>query len=49
MAVIFNSIQNRLFSTQHVVNTIMFSCMRVLKMERAEDNAYVGSFHILIM
>ena len=24
----FNSIQNSLFSTQHIVNTTMFSCMR---------------------
>ena len=45
----FNSIQNSLFSTQHIVHTPMFCfAYDVLKRERAEDRAYVGSFPIMI-
>ena len=41
----FNSIQNSLYSTQHIVHTTMFFyTYDVLKRERAEDSAYVGSF-----
>ena len=44
----FNSIQNSLFSTQHIVHTTMFLAY-VLKRERAEDSAYVGSFPNIII
>ena len=43
---LFNSIQNSLFSTQHIVHTTMFFASDVLKRERAEYRAYVGSFPI---
>ena len=43
-----NSIQNSLFSTQHVVNTTMFSRIRRVK-KGASDSTYVGSFTILII
>ena len=45
----FNSIQNSLFSTQHIVHTTMFLAYDVLKRERAEDSAYVGSFPNIII
>ena len=46
----FNSIQNSLFSTQHIVHTTMcFYTYDVSKMERAEDSAYVGSFPNIII
>ena len=46
----FHSIQNSLFSTQHIVHTTMFFyTYDVLKMERAEDSAYVGSFPNIII
>ena len=45
----FNSIQNSLFSTQHIVHTTMFFAYDVLKRERAEDSAYVGSFPNIII
>ena len=44
----FNSIQNSLFSTQHIVHTTTFFAYDVLKRERAEDSAYVGSFPTII-
>ena len=43
----FNS--NSLFSTQHIVHTTMFLAYNVLKRERAEDSAYVGSFPNIII
>ena len=46
----FNSIQNSLFSTQHIVHTTMvFYTYDVSKRERAEDGAYVGSFPNIII
>ena len=46
----FNSIQNSLFSTQHIVHTTMcFYTYDVSKRERAEDSAYVGSFPNIII
>ena len=47
----FNSIQNCLFSTQHIVHTTMlfFYTYDVLKRERAEDSAYVGSLPNIII
>ena len=46
----FNSIQNSLFSTQHIVHTTMFFyTYDVSKRERAEDGAYVGSFPNIII
>ena len=45
----FNSIQNSLFSTQHIVHTTMFLAYDVLKRERAEDSSYVGSFPNIII
>ena len=45
----FNSIQNSLFSTQHIVHTAMFFAYDVLKRERAEDSGYVGSFPNIII
>ena len=45
----FNSSQNSLFSTQHIVHTTMFFAYDVLKRERAEDSAYVGSFPNIII
>ena len=35
------SIQNSLFSTQHIVHTTLFFAYDVLKRERAEDRAYM--------
>ena len=43
----FNSIQNSLFSTQHIVHAQMFSCMQ--RVEKGAISAYVGSFPILII
>ena len=49
MAILFNSTQFSLFSTQHIVHTTMFFySYDVLKMERAEDSAYVSSFPNII-
>ena len=46
---LFLDIQNSLFSTQHIVQTTtFFFAYDVLKRERAEDRAYVGSFPTLI-
>ena len=47
----FNSIQNSIFSTQQdiVYTTMFFFAYDVLKRERAEDRAYVGSFPIIII
>ena len=46
----FNSIQNSLFSTQHIVHTTMcFYTYDLSKRERAEDSAYVGSFPNIII
>ena len=42
-------IQNSLFSTQHIVHTTMLLAYDVLKRERAEDSAYVGSFPNIII
>ena len=49
MNIQFNSIQNSLFSTQHIVHTTMFLAYDLLKRERAEDSAYVGSFPNIII
>ena len=48
----FNSIKSTLFSTlvtQHIVYTTGFFPHDVLKRERAEDRAYVGSFPVIIL
>ena len=37
-------LKNILFSTQHIVHTTIFFAQDVLKRERAEDWADVGSF-----
>ena len=41
------SIQNSLFSTQHIVHITLFFCIRCVERERAEDRACVGSFPII--
>ena len=44
----FNSIQNSLFSSQHIVHTTTFFAHNLLKRERSEYRAHVGSFPIII-
>ena len=48
----FNSIQFKIVYFQHntyIVHTTMFLAYNVLKRERAEDSAYVGSFPNIII
>ena len=46
--IIFNSIQNSLFSTQHIVNATMFSCIRSVEKGASRRQRLCGLVPYLI-